>query len=71
MFPAKYNFDVTAAPSCAGDFVVYGTNAPTAGTQPSIVAFNQLYQGTCNGTWNNNGAIKAPNVCLLYTSRCV
>ena len=68
MFPAKYNFDVTAAPSCAGDFVVYGTNAPTAGTQPSIVAFNQLYQGTCNGTWNNNGAIKAPNVMWSYTT---
>lgn len=68
MFPAKYNFDVTAAPSCANDFVVYGTNAPSAGTQPSIVAFNQLYQGACKGTWNNNGAIKAPNVMWSYTT---
>lgn len=30
MFPAKYNFDIAAAPSCANDFVVYGTNAAAA-----------------------------------------
>ena len=29
-YPAKYNFDITAAPSCANDFVVYPTNAPGA-----------------------------------------
>ncbi|MBL0227572.1 hypothetical protein [Thermomonas sp.] len=27
VFPAKYNFDITAAPSCANDFAVYPTNA--------------------------------------------
>jgi hypothetical protein len=30
VFPAKYNFDITAAPSCANDFVVYPTNAAGA-----------------------------------------
>lgn len=30
VFPAKYNFNITAAPSCTNDFVVYPTNAPGA-----------------------------------------
>ncbi len=30
VFPAKYNFDITAAPSCTNDFVVYPTNAAGA-----------------------------------------
>ena len=37
VFPAKYNFDITAAPSCTNDFVVYPTNAAgaTAPVRPS------------------------------------
>lgn len=44
-----------------------GTGAPG---QPTIVAFNQLYQGVdaCNGTWNANGAVKAPNVMWSYNT---
>lgn len=68
VFPAKYNFDIFAAPSCTGDYVAYTTNAATSATQASLVGFNQLYQGTCNGPWNNNGAIKAPNVMWSYTT---
>lgn len=30
VFPAKYNFDITATPSCANDFVVYPTNSAGA-----------------------------------------
>jgi hypothetical protein len=30
VFPAKYNFNINAAPSCANDFVVYPTNAAGA-----------------------------------------
>ena len=33
VYPAKYTFDITAAPSCANDFVAYTTNA--AGAQSS------------------------------------
>ena len=29
-YPAKYHFDITVAPSCNSDFVVYPTNAPGA-----------------------------------------
>lgn len=48
---------------------VNGTGAPG---QPTIIAFNQLYQGTgagaCNGSWNQNGATKAPNVMWAYNT---
>lgn len=46
-FPTKYNFDVTAAPSCANDYVVMGIPAiPVSGGQANIVAYNNLYRGT-------------------------
>jgi hypothetical protein len=46
MFPAKFTFDVTAAPSCASDFVVFPVNVAGAVGQPNIVAFDNLYSGT-------------------------
>jgi hypothetical protein len=54
MFPAKFGFDVTAAPSCANDFVVFPIDATGSSSQPNIVAFNQLYSGTAgaNGICN-------------------
>jgi hypothetical protein len=44
--------------------------------QPTIIAFNQLYQGTgasspsgpCNGAWNRNGTTKAPNTMWAYNT---
>lgn len=50
MYPAKFGFDVTAAPSCANDFVVFPINAPGGSGQPNIVAFNYLYSGTAGAT---------------------
>jgi hypothetical protein len=50
MYPAKYSFDVTAAPSCANDYVVFPVNAPGGSGQPNIVAFNNLYSGTAGAT---------------------
>jgi hypothetical protein len=49
MYPAKYTFDTTAAPSCANDFVVFPVSALGSNTQPNIVAFNNLYSGTTGG----------------------
>jgi hypothetical protein len=49
MYPAKFGFDVTAAPDCANDFVVFPVNATGSATQPNLVAFNQLYSGTAPG----------------------
>jgi hypothetical protein len=47
--PAKYVFDVTAAPSCTNDYVVIGIPAvPASGGQANILGVNNLYsyQGT-------------------------
>jgi len=43
-YPAKYPFGTTTA-SCS-DYVVYPTGATGAGTQATIMAFNNLYVGT-------------------------
>jgi len=65
-FPAKYVFDVTAAPSCTNDFVVIGIPAtPASGGQANILGLNNLYSdaagtGYCAGT--------GPNVTFAYAS---
>ena len=61
--PAKYVFDITAAPSCANDFVVTGVNIAGSATQANLIGFNSLYNmpagnGLCPGT--------APNVLFAY-----
>lgn len=50
MYPAKFSFDVNAAPDCTNDFVVYPINAPGTSTQPNLVGFNNLYSGTSGST---------------------
>jgi len=55
MYPAKFTFDVNATANCATDFIVYPVNIAGSGTQPNLVAFNNLYSGTaptglCNRT---------------------
>jgi hypothetical protein len=49
-FPAKYSFNVNAAPDCTNDFIVYPVNATPSTTQPNIVGFNMLYSGTAGTT---------------------
>ena len=46
MYPAKFSFDLNATPDCTTDFIVYPVNAVGSGTQPNLVAFNNLYSGT-------------------------
>ena len=69
MFPAKFSFDVSAAPNCANDFVVYNTSLVGSILSPSIVAFNQLYstQGSVGGFCNQNG----PSVMWSYNTNPV
>ncbi len=48
-YPAKWNADPTAAPSCTTDYVVMALNVPgVTGGQPSIVGLNNLYAGGTN-----------------------
>ena len=47
MFPAKYNFDINAAPNCANDYVVFGLNVAGATPgQANLVGVNNLYSGS-------------------------
>jgi hypothetical protein len=74
MFPAKYSFDTTSA-NCASavapDFVVYNTSVTPSGTQPSVIAYDNLYSG-CTGTapttyWAyNTGGTIATSVVLSF-----
>jgi hypothetical protein len=55
MYPAKYTFDVNAAPSCAKDFVIFALNTSGSSSQANLVAYNNLYTepggtGLCPGT---------------------
>ncbi|QIL20527.1 hypothetical protein [Thermomonas sp. HDW16] len=52
------------------DFNLSGTDGSGTAGQPTAIAFNQLYQGAggCVGSWNQNGAVKAPNVMWSYTT---
>ena len=72
-FPAKYSFNTTAPPDCTKDFVVFPVNVAGSGTQPNIIAFNNLYTGTaggngiCNRTVTGNDAgTSAPTVNWSY-----
>ena len=62
--PAKFVFDVNAAPSCTNDYAVIGIPAnPTSGGQANIVGVNNLYSGV-------PGALCAtgPTVMFAYAS---
>jgi hypothetical protein len=74
--PAKFVFDVTAAPSCTADFVVTGIAAAGGGTQANIIGLNRLYTnpggtGFCAGTGPavlfayNVGAGQVPSLVAL------
>jgi len=71
MYPAKFTFDVTAAPSCANDFVVFPVNAVGGAGQANIVAFNNLYSGTAGGTGLCNGRATLPGGTDIKTSATV
>ena len=46
MFPAKYSFDINAAPSCTGDFVVFGLNVAGSAGQANLLGITNLYSGS-------------------------
>jgi hypothetical protein len=50
MYPAKFTFSTTAAPSCANDFVVFPINVAGGSSQANLLGVNNLYSTTCSGT---------------------
>jgi hypothetical protein len=66
--PAKYTFDVTAAPSCANDFVAMGLAAtPVSGGQANIFGVNNLYS-TSPASVAPNCTTNGPTVKFAYAS---
>ena len=74
MYPAKYSFDATSAtcaelggtplpPPALPDFVVYNTSLAGSSTQATIVAFTNLYVGTCSTV-----TIDSPNTYWAYNT---
>ena len=64
--PAKFGFDVSAAPNCTADYVAFTTSLVGSSTVPSIVGFDELYstQGSVGGFCNQNG----PSVKWAYNT---
>ena len=48
--PAKFSFDVTAAPSCTADYVVFPINATTGSTRANVVGTFSTTTGYSSGT---------------------
>ncbi len=57
-YPAKYGFSTSNTPTCS-DYVVY----PTGGTGATVIAYNNIYTGTCPTT-----GIHIPNVAWAYNT---
>ena len=67
-YPAKYVFDVTAAPSCANDYVAIGIGAtPASGGQANILGVNNLYS-TSPASGAPNCTTNGPTVKFAYAS---
>ncbi len=73
MYPAKFTFDVTQAPSCANDYIVFPVAAKGSATQPNLVAFNNLYSGSgtagkgiCNRTASGSDVGNSATVLWSY-----
>ena len=60
--PAKFTFNINAAPSCANDYIVFNTSL-TGNTSLNIVAFKNLYAGA--GGICNTG----PSVLFAYHTK--
>ncbi|PYO34388.1 MAG: hypothetical protein DMD86_08700 [Candidatus Rokuibacteriota bacterium] len=55
MYPAKFTFNVNAAPSCSDDYVVFALNGAGSSSQANVVGLTNLYTnpggtGFCLGT---------------------
>jgi len=57
VYPAKFTFDINATPDCINDYVAFTTSLAGSSSQPSIIAFDELYstQGSSGGLCNQNG----------------
>ena len=66
VYPAKFTFDINATPDCTNDYVAFTTSLAGSSSQPSIIAFDELYstQGSVGGLCSQNG----PSVKWAYNT---
>ena len=70
VFPAKYNFDISATPSCADDFVVYPTSA--AGVAPIFASRTGTVTGSLGaGATRTVTITNGANVLTLTSSTTI
>jgi len=73
-YPAKLGFATTGTATCS-DFVVFPTGLAGTSTQATIVAYSNLYTGTCTGptsywAYNTNGGTASTSNCqMLWIGR--
>jgi hypothetical protein len=70
-FPAKFSFDVTAAPDCVNDYVAFNTSLPGVSGEggsgtPNIIALNQLYTSQAGGSPAGYCGTAGPSVMWSY-----
>ncbi len=65
-FPAKYNLNINATPSCAGDYVAYNTSL-TGKLQ--MVGFNNLYSSQSGGIPAGICGTTGPTTMFAYDTR--
>ena len=61
-YPAKFSFDITQAPNCSSDYIVFPIAAKGSSTQPNLAAFNNLYSGTAGGNGICNRSVTTSDV---------
>ncbi len=52
-YPAKYSFTTTGSTGSCSDWIAYSTSLAGSSSQATIIAFSNLYSGTCTGTVPN------------------
>jgi len=48
VYPAKFSLSTATSVNCAGDYVVYPTGEAGSSTSATIIAYNNIYAGSCS-----------------------
>jgi len=63
-YPAKYSFNPVGTPNCATDYAAFNTGIAGGASQPTIIAYNNLYAGASPGC----GTTGVPTIYWQYNT---
>jgi hypothetical protein len=63
-YPAKYSFNPIGTPSCMTDYVAFNTSLAGGSSQPTIIAYNNIYKGANPGC----GTTGVPTIYWQYNT---